>query len=49
MMEERRMVKKKKDVPFHISHHYEKFTHNGITFWARDRKDADKYVKKISK
>jgi L-lactate utilization protein LutB len=43
------MVKKKKVVPFHIAHNYEKFIHNGITFWARDKKDADKYVKKISK
>jgi L-lactate utilization protein LutB len=43
----RNMVKKK-SVPFHIAHNYEKFIHNGVTFWARDKKDADKYVKKIS-
>ena len=43
----RNMVKKK-SVPFHIAHNYEKFIHNGATFWARDKEDADKYVKKIS-
>ena len=43
----RNMVKKK-SVPFHIAHNYEKFIHNGVTFWARDKEDADKYVKKIS-
>ena len=42
------MVKKKKVVPFHVTHNYEKFIHNGVTFWARDKEDADKYVKKIS-
>ena len=46
-MEARNMVKKKV-VPFHIAHNYKKFIHNGVTFWARDKKDADKYVKKIS-
>jgi L-lactate utilization protein LutB len=45
--EARNMVKKKA-VPFHIAHNYEKFIHNGVTFWARDKEDADKYVKKIS-
>ena len=45
----RSMVKKKKkSIPFHIAHNYEKFIHNGITFWARDKEDANKYVKKIS-
>ena len=47
-MEARKMVKKKKSIPFHIAHNYENFIHNGITFWARDKEDADKYVKKIS-
>jgi len=44
----RSMAKKKKVVPFHIAHNYEKFIHNGVTFWARDKEDANKYVKKIS-
>jgi len=48
IMEARDMVKKRKVVPFHIAHNYEKFIHNGIAFWARDKKDADKYVKKVS-
>jgi len=39
--------KKKKSVPFHITQNYEKFIHNGITFWARNKKDAIKYVKKM--
>ena len=46
-MEVRNMVKKKA-VPFHIAHNYEKFIHNGVTFWARNKEDANKYVKKIS-
>ena len=41
------MVKKRKVVPFHIEHNYEKFIHNGITFWARDKEDAIKYIKKV--
>ena len=45
---EARVMVKKKAVPFHIAHNYEKFIHNGVTFWARDEKDANKYVKKIS-
>ena len=47
-MEARVMVKKRKSVPFHITQNYEKFIHNGVTFWARAKEDADKYVKKIS-
>ena len=43
IMEARKMVKKKKSIPFHIAHNYENFIHNGITFWARDKEDADKY------
>ena len=46
-MEARNMVKKKKSTPFHISHNYEKFIHNGVTFWARDKEDAIKYIKKV--
>ena len=42
------MAKNKKDIPFHISHQYQKFIHNGVTFWAKDKEDANKYVKKIS-
>ena len=48
MVEKSMVKKKKKVVPFHIAHNYEKFIHNGVTFWARDKEDADKYVKKIS-
>ena len=47
IMEARVMVKKKKSVPFHIAHNYEKFIHNGVTFWARDKEDAIKYIKKV--
>ena len=43
----RSMAKKKKVVPFHIAHNYEKFIHNGVTFWARDKEDAIKYIKKV--
>ena len=39
---------KKKAVPFHIAHNYEKFIHNGVTFWAKNKEDADNYVKRIS-
>ena len=45
---EARVMVKKKAVPFHIAHNYEKFIHNGVTFWARNKEDANKYVKKIS-
>ena len=48
IMEARVMVKKKKSVTFHIAHNYEKFIHNGVTFWARDKEDAGKYIKKVS-
>ena len=47
-MEEKRLVKKKKDIPFHIAQGFEKFIHNGVTFWAKNKKDADRYIKKIS-
>ena len=46
---EARVMVKKKAVPFHIAHNYEKFIHNGVTFWAKNKEDADKYVKRISK
>jgi len=49
------MAKQKKDVPFHISHNYKKFTlgvdvyppQDNTSFWARDEEDAKLYVLRI--
>ena len=40
--------KKKKDIPFHISHNYKHWTSDqGYKFWARDEEDAKLYLEVI--
>ena len=37
--------KKKKDIPFHITHNYKQWiSDHGYTFWAKDKEDAELYV-----
>ena len=39
--------KKKKDIPFHISHNYKQWTSDqGYSFWAKDEEDAKLYLEK---
>ena len=41
------MAKKKKDIPFHISHNYKQWTSDqGYSFWAKDEEDAKLYLEK---
>ena len=41
------MAKQKKDIPFHISQNYKKFTLGETDFWARDEEDAKLYALRI--
>jgi len=41
------MVKKKKNVPYHIAHDYLQFKWNGIKFWAQNKEDSKLYIEKL--
>ena len=38
------MVRKKKDIPFHIAHNYKQFEYEGIMFWAKDETNSQFYI-----
>jgi|TARA_B100001971_G_C17651259_1_gene268172 hypothetical protein len=43
------MSKKKKKLPFHITHNYKKFKlEDGTTFWAKDKEAAEDYERFLS-
>lgn len=44
------MSKKRKDIPFHIVHNFNKYKlSDGTVFWAKDDEDAKLYINKVEK